>query len=92
MGREQQIRDYIVENFLLGDGSKLTPTQSLLGTGVLDSTGAMELITFLENTFKIAVDDKEVVPANLDSVANIAAFVERKLSAKGGAAPAAPGA
>ncbi len=92
MGREQQIREYIVENFLLGDGSKLTPTQSLLGTGVLDSTGAMELITFLESTFKIAVDDKEVVPANLDSVANLVAFVERKLAAQGGAAPASPGA
>lgn len=86
MSREQQIRDYIVENFLLGDGTKLTATQSLLGTGVLDSTGAMELITFLEGTFRIAVDDKEVVPANLDSIANIAAFVERKL----GAAAAAP--
>jgi acyl carrier protein len=92
MGREQQIREYIVENFLLGDGSKLTTNQSLLGTGVLDSTGAMELITFLENTFKIAVGDTEVVPANLDSIANIVAFVKRKLASKGGAAPASPGA
>lgn len=92
MGREQQIRDYIVENFLLGDGSKLTSSQSLLGTGVLDSTGAMELITFLETTYKIGVDDTEVVPANLDSIANIAAFVERKLSAKGGSAAPVPGA
>lgn len=82
--REKLIRDYIAENFLLGDATKLTPTQSLLGTGVIDSTGIMELIGYLELSFQIKVNDTEVVPANLDSVANIVQFVDRKVAARGG--------
>jgi acyl carrier protein len=84
MESEQLIREYIAENFLLGDGTKLTPTQSLLGTGVIDSTGIMELIGYLESRFQIKVNDTEVVPANLDSVANIVKFLDRKMAARGG--------
>ncbi|MBM4060704.1 MAG: acyl carrier protein [Planctomycetes bacterium] len=77
----RRIRDFVVTNFLFGDGAGLTASQSLLRTGVIDSTGALELITWLENDFHISVDDAEVVPANLDSLDNIAAFLRRKLAA-----------
>ena len=78
MDRREQIRQYVIENFLFGDGSGLTDTQSLLRTGVLDSTGVMELIAHLEATYGITVEDTEVVPANLDSIENIVRFVGSK--------------
>ena len=83
-GLEQQVRSYLAENFFLGDGVTLTVSQSLLRSGVLDSTGVMELITWLEATFQIMIQDSEVVPANLDSIASIVAFVARKVVANDG--------
>lgn len=76
------IRDFIVETFLFGEAGALTPTQSLLRSGVLDSTGVMELILFLEQKFGVKVEDSEVVPDNLDSIASISAFLERKLAGR----------
>ena len=82
MALKEQIRSYIVENFLLGDATDLAPQQSLLGSGVVDSTGILELVMFLEETYQIEVADKEMVPENLDSIANISSFVERKLNGR----------
>jgi acyl carrier protein len=78
MSVENRIRDYITENVLLGVGSELDPSQSLLGSGVMDSTGVLELVLFLEKTFHIEVADQDLVPENLDSLHNIAQFVARK--------------
>ena len=78
---EQQIRAYIVENFLLGEDGGLDGSASLLESGVMDSTGAMELVLFLERAFNIKVDDEDLVPENLDTIRDIAAFVQRKQSA-----------
>ena len=75
---EEQIRSYITESFLLGDGDGLDLSQSLLDSGVIDSTGVMELVMFLEETFGIDVNDSDLVPENLDTIANIAAFVQLK--------------
>jgi len=82
MDAEGQIRAYIADNFLLGDDDDLTSTQSLLESGVVDSTGVMELVMFLEQTFSVQVNDEELVPENLDTITNIAAFVETKLMAR----------
>ena len=79
MAIAEQIHSYIVENFLLGDEGELTPSDSLLESGVLDSTGVLELVEFLEETFGIEVANEDLVPENLDSVNNVAAFVARKL-------------
>ncbi len=79
MNKEKQIRDYIVENFLLGDEGGLSSSQSLHESGVIDSTGIMELVAFLEKSFQISVDDEDMMPENLDSIGSIAQFVERKL-------------
>ena len=78
MNIQHQIRDYVVENFLFGSEDGLNTSQSLIETGVVDSTGVMELVLFLEETFGITVDDEDLVPDNLDSIDNMKRFVERK--------------
>jgi len=76
------VRRFIVENFLLGDDADLTNSQSLLQTGVIDSTGVLELVMFIEQEYGIAVADDEMLPENLDSIANISDFIGRKLEAR----------
>jgi acyl carrier protein len=71
------IREYIVESFLLGK-QDLDDDVSLIDSGIIDSTGAMEVVAFLEESFGISIRDEELVPANLDSVARLTNFVERK--------------
>lgn len=76
----EQIHTYIVENFLLGDEHGLSASESLLKSGVVDSTGVIELVGFLEETYEIEVADEDMVPENLDTIANIAAYVQRRRS------------
>lgn len=78
---EMRIRDYLAENFLLGGELRIDSTTSLLGAGVLDSTGVLELITFIEQEFGVQVADDEMVPENLDTIASLADFVLRKSAA-----------
>ncbi len=87
MTKEQQIRGYIVENFLLGEDDGFADSDSLLESGVVDSTGVLELVTFLETSFKIEVQDEDLVPENLDTICNLAGFVDRKLDGQGAEAP-----
>jgi len=76
------LRTYIMDNFLMSDDdAALEDGQSLLDTGVIDSTGVLELIQYLEETFGFAVEDEELIPENLDSVDNLVAFVGRKRQA-----------
>jgi acyl carrier protein len=84
MNAEAQIRKYIVDNFMLGSDDGVTSSQSLLQTGVVDSTGVMELVLFLEKTFHLKVEDGDLVPENLDTISSIACFVERKMTGGGG--------
>ncbi|WP_277453043.1 hypothetical protein [Janibacter sp. DB-40] len=75
-----EVRGFILNNFLFGDVSKMPgDTESLLESGILDSTGVLELVEFLEGDLGVEIADHETVPANLDSVANITGFVARKL-------------
>lgn len=75
------IREFVVENFLYGQGGdQLSDDDSFLGRGLIDSTGVLELVTFLETRFGIRVDDRDLVPANLDSLAKLRDFVARKQS------------
>ncbi len=81
MELREQIRGFIVENFLFGDAAPLTDdAMSLLDNGIMDSVGVMELVAFLEGELGVTVADDELVPENLDSVDNLVAFVERKRS------------
>jgi len=79
MDVKAQIKNYIIENFLFGDDEVLRDDDmSLLDEGVIDSVGVMELVAFLEGDLGINVADDELVPENLDSLNNLAAFVGRK--------------
>ncbi len=79
MSVEQQIRDYVLENYLFTDEqSALVNQDSFLEKGILDSTGILEMIYFIEDELGVKVEDKEMVPENLDSVDNLVAFVRRK--------------
>lgn len=76
---EQKVRGFILENFMFSnDESALNSEESLLEKGVIDSTGVMELVAFLEDEYKFRINDDELVPENLDSVRNIVAFVDSK--------------
>jgi acyl carrier protein len=77
---ERDIRSFIVANFLFGQSLELGSDESLLGRGVIDSTGVLELVTYLEENYKIKVEDNEVVPENLDSINNVSAYVARKIN------------
>ncbi|WP_432741268.1 acyl carrier protein [Methylobacter sp. G7] len=73
------IRQYILENLLFTeDEQALQDDDSFLDSGIIDSTGVMEVILFIEESFDIKVNDDEMLPANLDSVNNLAVFIHRK--------------
>ncbi len=76
---ERAVVAFIVENFLFGsEADAPAPEDSFMETGLIDSTGILELIGFVEDTYEIEVEDDELVPENLDSVHNIAQFIARK--------------
>jgi acyl carrier protein len=80
MSAEATIRNYILENYLFTDDqTALNSNDSFLEKGILDSTGILEVIYFLEATFGIKITDEEMIPENLDSVNNIVAFIGRKI-------------
>ena len=82
MHLEEKIKHYILENYLFTDDvTALASGDSLLERGIIDSTGVLEIIAFLEEEFGVVVEDEEMVPENLDSVDNLVAFVERKRAA-----------
>lgn len=74
-----ELRQFIVENFLLSrDESRLGDTDSLTAQGILDSTGALELVEHLQARYGVTVQDEELHPDNLDSIDKIVSFIERK--------------
>lgn len=75
---KDKVRSFITTNFYVADPKALVDSASLLDAGIVDSTGVLEVITFLESEFGIEVKDTEMVPENLDAVDNIVAFVKRK--------------
>ena len=75
----QRIQKFILENYLFStDPTALGYDDSLLGRGIVDSTGMLEIIMFIEEQLGVAVKDEEMIPDNLDSVNRIAAFVESR--------------
>jgi acyl carrier protein len=80
----QEIKEFVVSNFLFGqNGASLADDQSFLESGIIDSTGVLELVAFLEQQYKITVGDRELLPENLDSIQNVSRFVSRKLANEG---------
>ena len=75
---ERETRNFLISNFLLGRSDHLGGDDPLLGK-VIDSTGVLALVTFLEEKYSISVPDEDVVPENLDSINNITAYVAKRL-------------
>ena len=82
----QQIRQFVVQNFLFGQDQDLADGTSFLESGIIDSTGVLELVAHLEEAYAVKVRDDELIPDNLDSIDAIAAYLERKMRSS-----AAPG-
>lgn len=73
------LRGFIVQNFLYGDATvSLAENDSFSERGIVDSTGILELVAFVEESFKISVADEEILPDNFDSLAKLVEFVRRK--------------
>ena len=78
----QIVKEFVIENFLFGEDGKLKDDTSFLESGVIDSTGILELVAFLEETYSIIIEDEEVVPENLDSLNAINDYLKRKINWK----------
>jgi acyl carrier protein len=77
-----RVRNFIVENFLFGDTNfDLGNEISLIENGIIDSTGVLELVAFIEDEFGVVFADADIVPANLDTIERIAAFVVERTNA-----------
>jgi acyl carrier protein len=74
----ERVRSFIRDSFLVDD---FTDDDSFLQTGIIDSLGVMQLVTFVEAEFSVRVADSDLVPENFDSVERVSAFVQRKLAA-----------
>jgi len=80
---ERELRQYVIDNFLFGQGgSELKNDDSFMERGIVDSTGVLELVAFLEEKFQVKVEDEDLIPANLDSINNLLLYLKKKAAAK----------
>ena len=76
---KKEVRNFILDNFMMGmEESELNDSNSLLDKGIIDSTGVLELVGFIEDNYQITIEDDELVPENLDSIDNLVKFIEKK--------------
>ena len=79
MSVEAKLKTYILDNFLFTDDqSAISVDDSFMEKGIIDSSGILEVIFFLEEEFGVKVEDSEMLPENLDSIKNLVAFIEKK--------------
>ena len=78
---EQRVREFISTTFPVDAGEELDTQQNLLDAGVVDSIGVLTIVTWIEETFEVTVEDEDVLPENLGSIAGIIAYVTRKQEA-----------
>jgi len=79
---ESEIYKFVVDSFMFGQAAGLAYDESLLQRGVIDSTGVLELVSFLQDNFNITVEDSEIIPTNLETINGIVAYVNKKLNGK----------
>jgi acyl carrier protein len=82
MSMQQDIREYIVDTFLFGEDGGLQDDSSFLEEGIVDSTGIMQLVSYLQEQYRITIEDEELIPDNLDSIRKVMAFVAAKKQAQ----------
>ncbi len=75
---KKKIKQFIKNNFLLGNDAALNDDDSFMGKGIVDSTGILEVVSFVEETFSIKIEDEELLPDNLDSINNLVTFIKKK--------------
>ena len=76
---KDKVRAFVVENFMFGNDEGLEDDTSFLENGIIDSTGILELVNFLDEEFSISVEDEELIPENLDSIKNVTSYLQKKL-------------
>lgn len=82
MSRVKIVQEFIIDNFLFGEETRLELDTDFFDKGIIDSTGVIELVDFLEKSFDISVDDEELIPQNLSSLQKIDVFLNKKLAQK----------
>jgi acyl carrier protein len=82
MSQINAVKEFIIENFLFGEEVQLELYTDFFDKGIIDSTGVIELVSFIEEKFDISVDDDELIPENLSSLNKIDVFLQKKLSQK----------
>ncbi len=80
MEPSEKLKTFIIDNFLFGQASSLDNDTDFFDKGIIDSTGIVELVSFVEETFNIIVKDEELIPENFSSINKVAEFVKRKQS------------
>jgi acyl carrier protein len=85
MNFQQEIRQFVIDNFLFGREGQLSNADSFLQNGIIDSTGVLELISFLEEHFGLKLGESDLTPDNLDSIDKVTALVTKRLAASQGA-------
>jgi len=78
----KKLREFIKNNFLLGNDSSLTDDDSFMGKGIVDSTGILEVVSFVEENFDFKLPDEDLMPENLDSINNLVKYVTARTSAQ----------
>jgi len=76
------VKEFIIENFLFGDEEQIELETDFFEKGIIDSTGVIELVSYMEETFEISIDDEELIPENLSSLAKISVFLQQKTDQK----------
>lgn len=80
MSIRQELRKFVIDNFLFGCDGGLSDNDSFLENGIIDSTGVLELISFVEERFELEMAESDLTPSNLDSVNKLTRFVESRLA------------
>ena len=80
MDYKKDIEEFIVENFLFGEKNELKEETNFFDKGIVDSTGVLELICFIEESYDITIDDEEVTQKNFSSISNVNNYLLQKLN------------
>lgn len=82
MSCQDTVKKFIIDNFFYGADANISPETSFLGSNIVDSTGILEVVSFLQDTFNVVISDDEMLPENLDCLKNIEQFLIRKMNCK----------
>jgi acyl carrier protein len=81
MNIQDDVRSFVIDTFLFGEDDGLKDDSSFLAEGIVDSTGIMQLVSFLQERYLVSIEDEELIPDNLDSIKRVTLFIEEKMRA-----------